>query len=100
MPETLNLTSTPTGVTFPIRVMPRAPKTELDGVREGRLLVRVTAPPVDRAANEAAVRAIADALGVPARSVTIAAGATARNKVVEVVGVTIAEVRARLSDRI
>jgi uncharacterized protein YggU (UPF0235/DUF167 family) len=80
----LRLTPTATGTKFDIRVMPRASRSVVDGVRDGRLLVRVTAPPVDRAANESAVLVLANALDVPAAAVRISAGHTHRNKTVEI----------------
>lgn len=49
--------------------------------------IRVTAPPVDGAANDALVALLADALGIARRDVTIAAGVSSRNKIVEVAGV-------------
>lgn len=52
------------------------------------LKVRLTAPPVDSAANDALITLLADALGVPRRDVQIVAGATSRAKVVEVAGVS------------
>ena len=61
------ITSTATGVRLAIRVMPRSPRTAIDGIRDGRLIVRVTAPPVDGAANDAVVAALADALDLPKR---------------------------------
>lgn len=82
------------GVRIDLRVIPRSPKTAVGGMRDGRLIVRVTAPPVDSAANEAVVAAIAEALDVPKRSVRLVAGVTSRNKTVEVDGVTAAAVAA------
>jgi uncharacterized protein (TIGR00251 family) len=93
----LDITTTATGLRLGLRVVPRAPRTAVEGVRNGRLLVRVTAPPVDSAANEAVVAALAHALDVPRRSIHIVAGATGRNKTVQIAGVTEAQVRARLS---
>jgi uncharacterized protein YggU (UPF0235/DUF167 family) len=80
----LRLTPTATGTRFDVRVIPRASRSIVDGVRDGRLLVRVTAPPVDRGANEAAVLILANALDVPPGAVRISAGHTHRNKTVEV----------------
>ena len=88
--------STPTGVRIDLRVIPRAPRNQIAGIREGRLLVRVTAPPVDDAANDAVVEALAQTLEVPRRSIRIVTGATARNKTVEITGVTGESVLARL----
>ena len=87
---------TPTGVRIDLRVIPRSSRTTIDGIRDGRLLVRVSAPPVDDAANDAVVEALARVLDVPKRSIRIVTGATARNKTVEVKGMTGAAVLARL----
>ena len=54
--------------------------------------IRLSAPPVDGAANEALVELIADALGVGRRAVRIVSGESSRSKVVEVEGVTAAAV--------
>jgi uncharacterized protein (TIGR00251 family) len=84
-------------VRLDLRVVPRASRTAIEGVRQGRLVVRVTAPPVDDAANAAVIEALAAALRLPRRSVRLVAGATARNKTVDVTGLTETDLRARLS---
>ena len=91
------VTSTADGVRIAVRVMPRSPRTAIDGVRDGRLVIRVTAPPVDAAANDAVVAMLASALSVPRRAVTITAGATSRNKTIAITGVTPTTVQARLA---
>jgi len=96
MSMTLAVVTTPTGVRIDLRVIPRSPRTEIDGVRDGRLLLRVTAPPVDDAANDAVVETLARVLDVPKRSIRIVNGATSRNKTVEVAGMNGAAVLARL----
>jgi uncharacterized protein len=63
------------------------------GVHGGALKVRLTAPPVEGAANDALVAFLAGALGVPRRAVRIVSGAAARTKVVEVEGADEARVR-------
>jgi uncharacterized protein (TIGR00251 family) len=75
-------------MTLDIRVMPRAPKNEVGEVRDGRVIVRVTAPPVDSAANEAVVALLARHYGVPKRAVRIVSGERARNKTIEIVGLS------------
>ena len=82
-----------------IRVMPRSSRSGLAGVRDGRLVVRVTAAPVDDAANAAAIATLAEALALPRRDVRIVAGAASRNKSVELVGVNAEETRRRLEGR-
>ena len=92
----LSATATAGGVRIAVRVMPRSPRNGIDGVRDGRLVVRVTAPPVDDAANEAVVTVLATAVGLPRHAVRIVAGATARNKTIAIAGTTAADVIARL----
>lgn len=79
-----------------VRVIPRARKTELAGTRDGALLVRVVAPPVDDAANDAVVACLADRLGVPRRAIRIVSGAKGRHKRIAVSGVTAAHIREKL----
>lgn len=88
--------ATASGVSLDLRVIPRSPRTGLNGIRDGRLLLRVTAPPVDQAANEAVVEAIADLFDQPRRSVRVVSGLTSRNKVVEVTGVSVADATKRV----
>lgn len=85
------------GALVSLRVIPRSPKAVVDGVRDGRLVVRVTAPPVDQAANDAVVRLLSDVLGVPRARIVITAGATSRNKTVQIGGGSVEAVRARLA---
>ncbi len=79
-----------------VRLTPRAAREAIEGPDEdGVLHARVTAPPVDGAANAALVRLVADALGVPASSVSIAGGLTGRQKRLRLEGVDAAVPRAR-----
>ena len=70
-----------------VRVVPRARRDEIAGERDGRLLVRVVAPPLEGKANAAVVRLLAKALGVPKSRVSIARGEASRDKTVRVEGV-------------
>lgn len=63
------------------------------GSREGQLLVRVTAPPVEGAANEGVIAALAKALDLPRREVRLEAGARGRSKLVSVPGAARARLR-------
>lgn len=76
-----------------MHVIPRAGRSEVAGTREGALVVRVTAPPVEGAANEAVARVLADALGVPVRQIAIERGGRGRRKLVSAP----AAARARLA---
>ena len=88
--------ATPTGVRLRLRVQPRASRTEITGVHGGALRVRIAAPPVDGAANEALIRFLAERLGLPRSAVRLVAGETSRTKVVEVDGLGARELPARL----
>jgi uncharacterized protein (TIGR00251 family) len=84
------------GVRFAVHVQPRAKKPGIDGTHGDALRIRVQAPPVEGAANDAVVRVIAAALGVPARTVHIAVGQSSRQKLVDVDGIDAAAALARL----
>jgi uncharacterized protein (TIGR00251 family) len=71
---------------FAVRLTPRAASDRVDGVVEGVLRVRVGAPAVEGAANNALVRLLADELGISRRDVRIVAGASSRQKLVVVDG--------------
>ena len=79
-------------------VQPRASRTEVAGRHGEAIRIRLAAPPVDNAANLALIEFIAGRCGVGKRSVRIVAGASSRHKVVEVDGLTAAEIAARLDD--
>lgn len=70
------------GITLRVRLTPRASRTEVIGVRDGELCVRVTAAPVDSKANVALTNFLAKALGVGRTHVTIVRGETSRHKTV------------------
>lgn len=80
-----------------VRIVPRASRDVVVGMRAGALLVRVTAPPVDGAANEALVRVLARRIGVPKGALRIATGRTSKLKVMEIAGLDEAEFHRRLS---
>jgi uncharacterized protein (TIGR00251 family) len=77
-------------------VVPRASRTEFAGVHGGARKLRVAAPPVGGAANEAVVRFLAERLGVPRAQVILVSGQSARRKVVEIQGLDPATAAARL----
>ena len=77
------------GVEIQIKVIPRAGRTAIAGVRDGALLVRLAAAPVDGAANEALIEALADALSVPKRNVAIVSGDRSKRKRVRIAGVNL-----------
>lgn len=84
------------GVTFAARVIPRSRQNEIAGVQGDALKVKLTAPPVEGAANAALIHFLADRLGVRRSAVSIIAGQRNRNKTVRVEGVTKEQVEQML----
>jgi uncharacterized protein (TIGR00251 family) len=74
-------------ITLSTRIQPRASKNEITRMENGGLKIRLTAPPVDGAANEALVRFLADTLSVSRSQVEIVSGQTSRDKIVRISGV-------------
>ena len=92
----VDLRDTEDGLTLRVRVQPRSSKDALAGERDGALVVRLKAAPVDGAANEALARFLGKALAVAPSAVRIVSGAAGRNKLVAVSGIDVATARARL----
>jgi uncharacterized protein len=80
-------------LTFRVRVVPRASKSEVAGEHDGALRVRVAAPPVAGAANEELTHLLAKTFGVPARNVEITSGHASKTKTVRVRGATAEQLR-------
>jgi uncharacterized protein (TIGR00251 family) len=68
------------GVVVDIHVIPRASRTQAEGVHDGALKVRLHAPPVDGQANQALIGWLADTLAIAKREIELLRGATARRK--------------------
>ena len=84
------------GATLRVRVKPRAGRDAIEGVREGALSVRLTAPPIEGEANNALARLLGKAARVAPSSVKILRGASSREKVLRFEGLSADELRARL----
>jgi uncharacterized protein len=80
---------------FVVRLTPRGGADRIDGVRDGALLVRVAAAPVEGAANDALVVLLARELAVPRSRIRIARGTNSRRKLLEVEDVVVAVLRSR-----
>jgi hypothetical protein len=79
-----------------VRVVPRSSKEGVAGFEEGVLRIRLNAPPVEGKANEALVRFLAKALGVPKSRISLVAGEKGRNKIVRIDGITLDALHAAL----
>lgn len=84
------------GILLSVRVIPRASKSGLGGVRNGALVVRLNAPPVDGAANLELIEVVARTLDVPRRQVTLVSGERSRSKTLRVVGRSVADAERAL----
>lgn len=84
----LQITETPAGFRLAVRAQPRSSREAIVGVENGRLKVKLTAPPVEGEANEALCRLLAKALGLAKSSVTVVRGDASREKWLEVSGLS------------
>ena len=75
-------------------MIPRSPRSRVDGMRGAAVLIRLAAPPVDGAANDALIAFLSSALHVPRRAVHIVSGDRGRQKRVAIAGVTQEQIRA------
>ena len=80
------------GVTFPVKIHPKAKRERISGVLGDALKLEITAPPIDGRANEVCISFFSKFLKVPRSSITIAAGLRSRNKVIRITGISAAAV--------
>ncbi len=85
--------------TIDVRVIPRAGRSEFAGLRDGALLVRLAAAPVDGAANDELIALVARALHIPKRDITIVSGERSRSKRIRVAKIDRATVIAALLEK-
>ena len=84
------------GVCISLKVQPRASRNEIAGPIGNELKIKVTAPPVDSAANEAVLELIAEILGCPRHQLELSRGATSRHKQILVRGMTATQIEEKL----
>ena len=92
----ISIEESSSGVTFAVKVHPRAKKNAITGELGNALKLSLTSPPVEGRANEACIEFFAKLLKVPRSSVTIASGQASRQKVIRVSGLSAEEVRKRI----
>jgi uncharacterized protein len=74
------------GLTFAVRIVPRASRTEIAGEYNGALRIRIAAPPVEGAANRELIRLLAKLFKLPQNAVEIVSGAASKSKLVHIAG--------------
>jgi uncharacterized protein (TIGR00251 family) len=94
----IKLTTKEGGVTFAVRVLPRASKSGVAGETDGALKVRLAAPPVEGQANGELIRLLAKLFDAPRQRIAIISGQTSKNKVVSVSGISVDEVSRVLAE--
>ena len=87
----------PDGVYVSIKLQPRAARNEVAGIIADELKIRITAPPVDNAANEALLRFLAEKLNCSRPAVQMVRGQTSRHKTIRLQGVSVSDALARLT---
>jgi hypothetical protein len=92
----LELKPSADGVSFAVKVTPRASKDSLNGFQEGVLKIRLNAPPVDGAANKALVRFLAKTLNTSKSRVKVISGEKSRQKRIKVSGLAPDQVKKAL----
>jgi len=80
-----------------VRINPRSSRNQVTGWQDGVLSVKITAPPVEGAANKAAIEFLADQLGIKKSQITLVSGQTSREKTFEITGLTDDQIRERLN---
>ena len=80
-----------------IRVIPNAKRNQLTGYREGELILRLNAPPIEGKANRAAVEFVSQYFGVPRSAVRLVGGERSRHKIFEIVGLKISDLERKLA---
>ncbi len=83
----LKLINTEEGISLPVLVVPRSGKNEIAGVLEGRLKIRITAPPVDGAANRELITFLARLLGINRSSICLQKGSKGKRKLLKIKGI-------------
>lgn len=98
MTNMVRLRESKKGLTFDIQVIPHASRAEIAGVQEGAFKVKVTAPPVEGAANEACIKLLAKELGLKKSQMEISSGAKSRKKTVLIKDISKAELETKINN--
>lgn len=87
------------GAILKVRINPRSSRNQIAGWQDDVLAVKLTAPPVEGAANKACIEFLADQLGVKKSQIALVFGAASRNKVFEITGLSREDIYRRLAER-
>ncbi len=96
MTQTILIRETKNGLSFDIHVNPHASRADIAGLAEGMLKVKVTAPPVEGAANEACIELLSKKLGLRKSQMKISAGARGRKKTILIREISTADLEQKI----
>ncbi len=96
----LSIKETENGCTLTVKVIPRSSRDGIMGVENGELKIKLSAPPVEGAANEAAIGYLAGILKRPKKGLEIIRGEKSRHKVIRIQGLGPGELRNLLAERL
>jgi uncharacterized protein len=96
--EKIILRESKKGLTFDIQVNPNASRAEISGVQEGALKLKVTAPPVEGAANEACIKLLAGELKLKKSQLEIFSGSKSRKKTVMIKNISKPELELKINN--
>jgi len=94
----INLKESKKGLTFDIQVIPHASRAEIVGMQDGVLKIKVTAPPVEGAANEACIKLLAGELKLKKSQMEISSGAKSRRKTVMIKDISKTELELKINN--
>jgi uncharacterized protein len=98
--EGLQINETAAGLVMRLHVLPRAKRCEIAGTHNGALKVKVTAPPVDDAANRSIIEFLSKEFGLSKSSLQILTGLKSRDKIIQIKGLSLLDFLARISPKI
>lgn len=93
----LNIQESDEGLRIEVKVQPRSSRNQISGEQDGALKVKLTAPPVEGEANQALINFLARVLKLPRKNITLIRGETARNKLIEIRGLSKEEILRTLN---
>jgi len=94
----ISLKESKKGLTFDIQVIPHASRTEITGEQDGVVKIKVTAPPVEGAANEACIKLLASELGLKKSQMEIYSGLKSRKKTVMIKNIIKSELALKINN--
>jgi len=92
----LQIRQTPDGLVIQLHIQPRAKRSEISGVFNGALKVKITAPPVDDAANRAIIEFMSSRLGISKSKLSILSGSRSRDKILQIKSLSREDFQKRL----